>query len=99
MIEIHLTNKDARQLAKQVRATNVESLQWIADSIEAQIADQAPTAPWRAVESWSRLNFNKDRCRLNLECGHQKIVRGYEAGRKARHAKRVRCDQCGQVDE
>ena len=93
-VEVNLTNADARQLSKQIRKVNVGSLEWLADYIDGELSKQAPAAPWRKVNRWDHLSFNKTGARLFLECGHEKLYHGYEAGRKARFSKRARCEEC-----
>ena len=93
MIELNLPNKDARQLAKQVRASDVDSLQWIATAIDTELADQTPKDPWRNVVGKST-GIGSGALFLKLECGHSKTFSGTDATFNAEDYKRVRCEKC-----
>lgn len=93
MINLDLTNSDARQLAKVIRAAPVASVQWIADQIATELDSRPAAAPWRKVVK-KGMGVVSNTLYLHLECGHRKTYSGDAAIFDASDYKRVRCDDC-----
>lgn len=92
-VQIHMTNAEARRVSKKLRKVDDKDFTEIADAIDAQLAEQAPSAPLRKVIG-KRHSFNFDVLYLDLECGHTKTYRGDATIHDAKGLKRVRCKRC-----
>jgi len=91
MIELELTNAEARKAVKAFRATKDSALHQLANLLDASLERVRPKQPWRKVISTKQgLFFTRYE---TLECGHTIQIVGSK-NYDPPVAKKRRCKKC-----